>query len=182
MSFNYLEYGCIPQLSLISCLMNLDLSYNELSELPQSLQHFQLLKRLNLEGNNFRSDHKAANFWASLATLPRIEVISVARNKIRGIHTEKLAAGNFSTLIELDFSYNAVQNQHNLICARNFISLKKLYITGNPFATNNQYKGLEMEVYARTGAEVIIEEANPYYLKSKKADRPPIKFTNIVKV
>lgn len=39
-----------------------------------------------------------------------------------------------------------------------------------------------MEVYARTGAEVIIEEANPYYLKSKKADRPPIKFTNIVKV
>jgi hypothetical protein len=39
-----------------------------------------------------------------------------------------------------------------------------------------------MEVYARTGAEVIIEEANPYYLKSKKAERPPIKFTNIVKV
>jgi len=56
----------------------------------------------------------------------------------------------------LDFSYNNVENQHNLICARNFISLKRLIITGNPFAANNQYKGLEMEVYARTGAEVII--------------------------
>lgn len=108
------------------------------------MEHFQLLKKINLEGNNFRSDHKASNFWASLATLPRIEVISVARNKIRGIHTEKLAAGNFATLVDLDFSYNAVENQHNLICARNFVSLKKLYITGNPFALNNQFKGLEM--------------------------------------
>jgi Leucine-rich repeat (LRR) protein len=134
----------MPQLTLIPCLMNLDLSYNDLNELPDSLEHFMLLKKINLEGNNFRSDYKASNFWASLATLPRIEVISVARNKIRGIHTEKLAAGNFSTLIELDFSFNNVENQHNLICARNFISLKKLYITGNPFALNNQYKGLEM--------------------------------------
>jgi Leucine-rich repeat (LRR) protein len=142
MSFNWLGYTYIPQLALIPCLMKLDLSFNELEELPESLQHFSLLKQLNLEGNNFRSDYKASNFWASLATLPRIESISVARNQIRGIHTEKLAAGNFSTLIELDFSYNIVENQHNLICSRNFVSLKKLYITGNPFALNNQYKGL----------------------------------------
>jgi Leucine-rich repeat (LRR) protein len=67
--------------------MHLDLSYNELAELPESLEHFQLLKKINLEGNQFRSDHKAANFWGALATLPRIEIISVARNKIRGIHT-----------------------------------------------------------------------------------------------
>ena len=85
-------------------------------------------------------------------------------------------------MIELDFSYNNVENQHNLICARNFVCLKKLYITGNPFATNNQYKGLEMEVYARTGAEVIIEDLNPYYLKNRKPERCPIKFENIVKV
>ena len=85
-------------------------------------------------------------------------------------------------MVELDFSYNAVENQHNLICARNFISLKKLYITGNPFANNQQYKGLEMEVYARAGAEVIIENQKSYYLKSKKAERPSIKFEQIVKV
>jgi Leucine-rich repeat (LRR) protein len=87
MSFNYLGYGYVPQLALIPCLMHLDLSYNELAELPESLEHFQLLKKINLEGNQFRSDHKAANFWGALATLPRIEIISVARNKIRGIHT-----------------------------------------------------------------------------------------------
>lgn len=39
-----------------------------------------------------------------------------------------------------------------------------------------------MEVYARTGAEVIIDDLNPYYLKTKKSERPPIKFENIVKV
>ena len=99
MSFNFLLYGCIPQLTLIPCLMSLDLSFNELSELPESLQNFLLLKKINLEGNNFKSDFKAANFWASLATLPRIQQINVARNKIRGIHTQKLMAGNFSTVV-----------------------------------------------------------------------------------
>lgn len=156
LSFNFIEPVFIPQLTLLPSLLDLDLSYNDLSFLPENLSNFTYLKKLNLEGNKFRSDEKASIFWAALATLPVIEVISVSRNQIRGIHTEKLVAGNFSTLIELDFSFNAVENQHNLICARNFVSLKKLYITGNPFSLNNQYKGLEMEVYARTGAEVII--------------------------
>lgn len=39
-----------------------------------------------------------------------------------------------------------------------------------------------MEVYARTGAEVIIQDINPYYLKSKKAERAPIRFEKLIKV
>lgn len=61
--------------------------------------HFAKLKKLNLEGNKFRSDYKAANFWSSLAIMPSLEILSVSRNKIRGIHTEKLTAGNFANLI-----------------------------------------------------------------------------------
>lgn len=156
LSFNFIEPLFIPQLTLLPSLIDLDLSYNELAVLPDNLANFSYLKKLNLEGNQFKSDERASSFWAALATLPAIEIISVSRNQIRGIHTEKLIAGNFSTLVELDFSFNHVENQHNLICARNFVSLRKLYITGNPFALSNQYKGLEMEVYARTGAEVII--------------------------
>ncbi len=72
------------------------------------MTNFTKLKKLNLEGNKFRSDYKASGFWSSLATLPVIEFLSVSRNKVRGIHTEKLIAGNFATLIELDFSYNIV--------------------------------------------------------------------------
>lgn len=39
-----------------------------------------------------------------------------------------------------------------------------------------------MEIYARTGAELIVESLNPYYLKKEKPDRCPIKFDRIVKV
>ena len=99
MSFNYIEPIFIPQLCLLPSLLDLDLSYNDLSTIPESLSNFTYLKKLNLEGNKFKSDEKASAFWASLATLPAIEVISVSRNQIRGIHTEKLIAGNFATLI-----------------------------------------------------------------------------------
>ena len=34
LAFNTLNFGCVPQLTLIPCLMHLDLSYNELSEMP----------------------------------------------------------------------------------------------------------------------------------------------------
>ena len=54
-------------------------------------------------------------------------------------------------LEKLDFSHNKAENQHNLICARNFKSLKVLIITGNPFAKVNQHKGLETELYTRIG-------------------------------
>ncbi len=62
---------------------------------------------------------------------------------MRGIHTEKLMVGiyfiflnlgNFMILENLDISFNIVENQHNLICARNFKCLKTLAVTGNPFA------------------------------------------------
>ncbi len=39
---------------------------------------------------------------------------------ILGVHTEKLKAGNFNSLELLDFGFNIVDNQHNLICVRNF--------------------------------------------------------------
>ena len=39
-----------------------------------------------------------------------------------------------------------------------------------------------MEVYARTGAEVIIENTNPYYLKNAKPAKPPIRFEKLMKI
>lgn len=60
-------------------------------------------------------------------------------------------AGNFNELEILDFGYNLVENQHNLICARNFRRMKTLVVTGNPFALKKEHKGLEMEIFARTG-------------------------------
>jgi Leucine-rich repeat (LRR) protein len=72
LSFNFVEPGFIPQLTLLPCLTDLDLSYNDLVALPDDLTHFTFLKKLNLEGNRFKSDDRASAFWASLATLPAV--------------------------------------------------------------------------------------------------------------
>lgn len=42
----------------------------------------------------------------------------------------------------LDISFNQVDNQHNLICVRNFQNLRKVTITGNPFAEAKETEGL----------------------------------------
>jgi hypothetical protein len=39
-----------------------------------------------------------------------------------------------------------------------------------------------MEIYARTGAELIIQPIDQYYLRKAKKERCPIKFEKIVKV
>ena len=86
-SFNFLEFQYINHLTMINNLQDLDLSYNQLEELPENMQNFAFLTKLNLQGNKFRSDYKASNFWSSLASLPALQLLSVSRNKIRGIHT-----------------------------------------------------------------------------------------------
>lgn len=122
-----------------------------MKELPDGLNALNLLEDFDLSLNCFNSEYKAADFWCILASLPCLKVLNVSRNFFRGIHTEKLVVGNFNALEKLDFSYNIVENQHNLISARNFQNLQSIDVTGNPFAILKSHKGLEMEIYAKTG-------------------------------
>lgn len=122
-----------------------------MKELPEGLNSLNLLEDFDLSFNGFSSEHKAADFWFILASLPSLKALNVSRNFFRGIHTEKLVVGNFNALEKLDFSYNNVENQHNLISARNFQRLQSIDVTGNPFAIAKSHKGLEMEIYAKTG-------------------------------
>lgn len=48
LSFNMIEWQYVTQLTLLPSLVDLDLSYNELEELPESLHNFTKLKKLNL--------------------------------------------------------------------------------------------------------------------------------------
>lgn len=132
----------------------MNLAGNELKELPDGMNALRSLEEFDLSFNGFNSEHKAADVWFILATLPNLRILNISRNFLRGIHTEKLVAGNFNTLEKLDFSYNIVENQHNLISARNFQSLQTLDVSGNPFAKAKMHKGLEMEIYAKTGSHI----------------------------
>lgn len=134
LSFNNLSVSGINNLMFIPNLRQLNLEKNELTALPENLGGFYNLEELNLRDNKFTSDKNASTLWGALATIPKLKVLNISYNKLRGIHTEKLVAGNFKVLEVLDISFNAVEHQHNLICARNFHSLKLLVITGNPFA------------------------------------------------
>ncbi len=129
----------------------MNLSGNNLKELPEEMSALSCLEDFDLSFNSFSSEYKASNLWFSLAMLSNLKFLNVSKNFLRGIHTEKLIAGNFNLLEKLNFSYNIVENQHNLISVRNFLNLKSIDVTGNPFATNKAHKGLEMEIYAKTG-------------------------------
>lgn len=43
-----IEYQYITQLTLINNLVDLDLSYNDIEEMPENLNNFTKLKKLNL--------------------------------------------------------------------------------------------------------------------------------------
>lgn len=87
LSFNEVAFEYIPHLAMMPELRNLNLASNDLKELPEDLSNFEILEQLDLSGNLFSSEYKAAPFWGSLATIPQLRNLSIARNRMRGIHT-----------------------------------------------------------------------------------------------
>lgn len=160
LSFNALSENALISLSSFGrlkyhfCnLRELALAGNSLQELPPELTALENLRSIDLSHNLINSDSKASNFWRILADFPGLAELNVSHNYLKGIHTEKLEAGDFDLLEVLDFRNNSVDDQLKLICARNFSSLKTLIVTHNPFVEYS-YDYLEEELLNRTGAEV----------------------------
>jgi Leucine-rich repeat (LRR) protein len=98
----------MPKLSI------LDLSSNELATLPDDMSGFRGLRELSLASNAFSTDsvvYSASLLFSTLATIPYLKKLSLSRNKLRGIHSEKLEEEAFIHLADLDFSYNWVDNE-----------------------------------------------------------------------
>lgn len=157
LSYNILSLKSLHMLSEIENLKELNLSGNELKAFEFEDGNFSKLEIIDLSSNKFTSKFKSSEFWERLSNLKKLKNLSISHNKMRGIHTELLKPGDFDKLESLDFSNNIVDNQHNLICARNFESLKELIVTGNPFAKLNLVDALRLEIYTRTGAVVVNE-------------------------
>lgn len=179
LAYNRIRFSTIRNLDIHTKLRTLNLMGNELQDLPEDMSFFVSLEVLNISCNQFESNQRSSQFWSALASIPNLKDLDISRNLYRGIHTEKLIPGNFGALERLDFSYNRAENQHNLICTRNFKSLKVLIVTGNPFAFKGQHKGLEKEIYMRVGAILINDEIDLPHLKKSKKAKPPIRFNNL---
>jgi hypothetical protein len=173
-----LSYNSIPANSLIELaafpkLSHLDLASNKLCTLPTDLSDFKNLRELSLAGNNFSSDSvmfMPSQFYKALATLPRLKKLNLAHNQLRGISSEELRRSDFRRLEELDFSYNWVDDQQNLLYAQHCPQLQVLVTTGNPFASRVE---VLKEALKRTNNCTLINEVTvPYKLGSKK-DRLP---------
>jgi len=68
------------------------------------------LQFLDISSNEFRSNQKASGLWKCLASVTNLKHLNIGRNYLRGIHTEKLMAGDFENLEHLDFGYNSCEN------------------------------------------------------------------------
>ena len=88
----------------------LNLAGNYLEELPETLAQFKNLEFLDVSSNEYRSNQNAAKLWKSLASMENLKHLNIARNYLRGIHTERLMAGDFEKLEHLDFGYNSCEN------------------------------------------------------------------------
>jgi hypothetical protein len=75
-------------------------------------------------------------------------------------------------LTELDFSYNRVREQENLLYCQNLKSLQVLNITGNPIGVSGEYKELERILYQTISAVVVNHPTSPpNYLRKRKKQK-----------
>jgi len=176
LGFNSVPAGHILQLSQLQNLRVLDLSGNELCILPEDLGTFTKLEELNLSSNNFSSDSvvvEPGRLFKSLSSIPHLKRLNLAHNALKGFHFEYLNGNNiFDALTELDFSYNKVTDQENLLFCQKLKSLQVLIITGNPIGINNEYKELEQALYHAISAVVVNHPTSPpNYLRKHKENR-----------
>lgn len=84
---------------------------NNLTKLPNEVKTLNYLETLNLSHNTFSSDDDASIFWEQMASFGNLNELNLSDNLLRGIHTEKLIAGDFGNLENLDFRNNKVDDQ-----------------------------------------------------------------------
>lgn len=180
LSFNGLLPDQVKKLKSFGRLKDLALVGNKLDHLPEELVALQSLEVLNISYNLFSSNNTQTcdRLWRNLANLRQLKSLTLTGNQLKGIHTTELVPGDFASLEQLDFRHNWVDDQLRLICARNFMSLKKLFVTGNEFCSQ-PYDYLREELDKRVGAEVaqfdqIINETVSYKLQQDLIKKKPI--------
>ena len=117
LSFNRIPPSHLTELRVLKELRILDLSANDLCTLPEDLSFLPNLEDLNLSSNQFTSEAflvQPAKIFRALGVLPKLKKLNLARNKLVKLHIEEdpdtslssTGSGMFSTLQDLDFSYN----------------------------------------------------------------------------
>lgn len=122
----------------------MDLSSNSLSHLPDNLSFLRSLEVLILSHNLFSSSTSIFNpnkLFVAFSSIPRLKRLDLSHNKFATIHIEELLLKStnkriFKTLIEIDLSFNQVENHVDLLPCLHLTHLNLINIIGNPFVLN----------------------------------------------
>lgn len=159
LSYNNIPANHLPALSHLPALTHLDLASNDLITLPESLAFLSSVEELNLASNQFSSDStlvKPSKLFLSIGSMPSLKRLNLSRNKFTAFHYDYLSESSFSVLQELDFSYNLVEDQGDLMYCQNIHHLLTLIITGNPFAQHGKESYSELEHILSTTLSAVI--------------------------
>lgn len=129
LSYNKLTPSAIVHLSTLTKLHHLDLTYNELTELPP-MQAFTSLEILNLEKNLLQID-----VFGKLGSLHRLRELNLAYNKLCTIpnNITGLSSLQLLSLVNNSLSSEALLNLKQLD------SLKHILVWGNPIKKKGKY-------------------------------------------
>ena len=159
LSFNNLTADECVHLIYFQRLKDLSLVGNWLEYLPEELTSLQFIESLNISHNRFRPDRNASKMWRTLADFRNMKNLYMTGNNIQGIHTDHIVPGDFISLEILDIRDNDIEDQMRIIILRNFMNLKKVYITGNEMC-NYPYDYLKEEIETKVGAEVDLVDGS----------------------
>jgi len=166
LSYNKIPASHLSELASLPNLRVLELGSNDFCTLPSDLSFLHSLEELDLSANNFSSESVLVNpgkLMAAVASVPNLRILSLARNKLKCFHSDELPESAFQYLEELNFSFNLVEAEEDLMsCATSMPSLKVLIVTGNPFAMKGDEGVFELAAeMMRRGGRVVNDNMNP---------------------
>ncbi|XP_056382907.1 p53-induced death domain-containing protein 1 isoform X2 [Hyla sarda] len=132
-----------PDISKLSKLRHLDLSFNSFAEMPPCVTALSLLTTLHLSFNQLRTlpdeigeltfltdlslmSNQLAELSAGIGQLKNLEKVDLSENRLESLPEE---VGNLHKCIDLDLSGNKLANLPETVC--NMMSLQQLYLHNN---------------------------------------------------
>eukprot|EP00003_Mantamonas_plastica_P017088 TRINITY_DN2850_c0_g1_i2.p1 TRINITY_DN2850_c0_g1~~TRINITY_DN2850_c0_g1_i2.p1 ORF type:complete len:214 (+),score=75.09 TRINITY_DN2850_c0_g1_i2:309-950(+) len=158
--------------------MELDLSYNELKELPRTMNYFVNLRNLILSNNRLGAGPASDDNVFYLGTMPKLQVLNLNANSLQtlpelviddeddGGEDDDMVKQLFPNLLVLTIADNKIEVEEEMLPLADLPAITHLIVWGNPVLIRKRSKNLPLlvdafgdkQVYIALSAEVFSEE------------------------
>jgi len=137
---NELTYQALLNLTSLSSLHELDISFNNVQSLPEEFSNLTNLRKLSLGQNQLREPEDLL----ILSVLPFLQHLDLSYNNFNQLSMmsqlesdDSEENSEFPSLEFLDFSYNCLPSQQECLILKKFKTLEILDLRGNPFVIDD---------------------------------------------